>query len=97
MEYRLIVCFSFQASCIPLFLHKKKDVIVEAVTGSGKTLAFLVPIFEALLKKSPFRKHDVCFQYFICLQLLKYLTPYLVDNMIEGQSRWVFLSLICDN
>ncbi|GBN92199.1 ATP-dependent RNA helicase DDX55, partial [Araneus ventricosus] len=47
-----------QAACIPLFLSKK-DVIVEAVTGSGKTLAFLVPMFEVLLKYTPFKKLDV--------------------------------------
>ncbi|XP_015930964.1 ATP-dependent RNA helicase DDX55 [Parasteatoda tepidariorum] len=47
-----------QAASIPLFL-KKKDVAVEAVTGSGKTLAFLVPMFEILLEKAPFRKLDV--------------------------------------
>lgn len=48
-----------QASCIPLFLQKKKDVVVEAVTGSGKTLAFLIPVFETLLKNGSLRKHDV--------------------------------------
>ncbi|CAL1286821.1 unnamed protein product [Larinioides sclopetarius] len=47
-----------QAACIPLFLSKK-DVAVEAVTGSGKTLAFLVPMFEILLKYTPFKKLDV--------------------------------------
>ncbi|KFM82011.1 ATP-dependent RNA helicase DDX55, partial [Stegodyphus mimosarum] len=48
-----------QAACIPIFLSKKKDVVVEAVTGSGKTLAFLIPVFEILQRRAPFKKHDV--------------------------------------
>lgn len=68
LVYRIYMCIIlhiiysanlFQASCIPIFLAQRKDVAVEAVTGSGKTLAFLIPMFELLLKKAPFKKHDV--------------------------------------
>jgi len=41
-----------QARSIPPLLQGK-DVLVESATGSGKTLSYLVPVFDALAKKSP--------------------------------------------
>uniref|UniRef100_A0A8B9GTB4 ATP-dependent RNA helicase n=1 Tax=Astyanax mexicanus TaxID=7994 RepID=A0A8B9GTB4_ASTMX len=46
----IILCFSFQSACIPLFMSNK-DIAAEAVTGSGKTLAFVIPVLEILLKR----------------------------------------------
>ena len=48
-----------QAACIPLFMAHK-DVVVQAQTGSGKTLSFVIPAFEALLRrKTQLQKYQV--------------------------------------
>eukprot|EP00048_Salpingoeca_helianthica_P016840 m.234459 g.234459 ORF g.234459 m.234459 type:complete len:412 (-) comp19622_c0_seq1:23-1258(-) len=41
-----------QRLCVPKILRRDSHVVVNAETGSGKTLAFLLPIFQANIKKS---------------------------------------------
>lgn len=55
-----------QASVIPLFLTKHKDVVVQAVTGSGKTLAFVIPILEKLARLDTALKDEEVGAVIIC-------------------------------
>ncbi|SPO03372.1 related to RNA helicase SPB4 [Cephalotrichum gorgonifer] len=57
MGYRKMT--AVQASCVPQFLEKGTDVVVEAVTGSGKTLAYLVPTVKKVLGVEDLKRHHV--------------------------------------
>ncbi|XP_054712587.1 ATP-dependent RNA helicase DDX55-like [Uloborus diversus] len=83
-----------QASCIPLFLTKRKDVAVEAVTGSGKTLAFLIPMFEILLKRAPFRKNDVAAIIISPTRELASQTAEIVDLFLKHIPQFTSILLI---
>lgn len=48
-DFRFAAPTSVQSKSIPPFLHRHKDVVVEAVTGSGKTLCFLLPTLHIML------------------------------------------------
>ncbi|CAI4217229.1 unnamed protein product [Parascedosporium putredinis] len=57
MGYRKMT--AVQASCLPQFLEKGADVVVEAVTGSGKTLAFLMPTVNKVLGVEDLKRHHI--------------------------------------
>ena len=38
-----------QRSCLPIVLHKRRDLIAAAKTGSGKTLAFGLPLLQMIM------------------------------------------------
>ncbi|PKS07002.1 hypothetical protein jhhlp_005599 [Lomentospora prolificans] len=57
MGYRKMT--AVQASCLPQFLERGADVVVEAVTGSGKTLAFLMPTVKKVLNIEDLKRHHV--------------------------------------
>jgi len=85
-----------QARSIPPLLQGK-DVLVESATGSGKTLSYLVPVFDALAKKSPkVSRADgtlaliLCQTRELCLQVLDTATiisrrfTWIVPGSIHG-------------
>jgi ATP-dependent RNA helicase DDX24/MAK5 len=41
-----------QRQCVPLLLHKRKDIIAAAETGSGKTLSFGLPLVQMISWRS---------------------------------------------
>jgi ATP-dependent RNA helicase DDX24/MAK5 len=78
-----------QSKCIPLLLHKRKDIIAAAETGSGKTLSFGLPLVQMISwrsiekrKKEPLSALILCPTRELALQVQRHINVICMNTTV---------------